>query len=227
MKRSRRRSGSRAASNQRHFEESTMKTALIIATAALGAALFAPAADAAKNKPALTNLTKVGNKIADGNAACPGSSYYLYAGGYNDNFAGATEAGYPSPGELAYFALFTNAVLPYDASIDNAFWGDSFNLQNSRSVCYALVQFRVKPTGDLPSNDFLSMVHFHPDGATNDPIAKVGYPGAVTGIQTYALDATGLAALSTVTGSASAVFDAVMEDDSSIDFFNLYVWYAN
>jgi hypothetical protein len=202
-----------------------MKTVLCIAAVSLSAAFIAPAAEA--KKPTLVNLTKVGNKIADGNAACPETSYFLYSGGYEDNFAGNAEPAYPSVGEKAYFDTFPNAVLPYDSSIDNAFWGDSFTLQNSRNICHAIVQFRVRATGDLPSNDFLSMVHFNTDG-TYYKVASVEYPALLTGIQSYALDAIGLANLAAVTHDPVApIFDPVMEDDTAMDFFRLYVWYAN
>jgi len=204
-----------------------MKSVLCIAAAALGAALIAPAAEA--KKPELVNLTKVGNKVADGNAACPETSYFLYSGGFDDFYAGSPEAGYPSPGMLAYFDLFpTVPVASYDTLINNAFWGDSFYLQKSRSICHAIVQFRVKPTGDIQNNEVLSMVHFDPADGSYEKIAAVFNPGYQTGLQSYALDAAGLTALGNVTASPTgAIFDAVMEDDTSIDFFRLYVWYGN
>jgi hypothetical protein len=220
----------RVAGRHNATRRPTMKTVHLVAALALGAVALAPAAEAAKTKETLVNLTKVGNKLSDAEAACPGTPYFLYAGGFPNDFTGTNEPAYPSPNLLAYIPP-GGAIVPYDVPMDNGRFGDSFNLQNTRSVCYAIVQFRVKPTGDIPDNDALVFGHVDSTPAYT-VVAQVNDPGALAGIQTYALTPAGLAALSLQTGvnmdkaPSDSILDVYMEDDSEIDFLRVFVWYG-
>lgn len=182
----------------------------------------------------LTNLTKTGSTVNAGNAACPDQPYYLYSGGKSDNFAAPPDLAYPSPDLVTFMGSSVQGNVNYDVSMDNGRFGDSFNLQNDRSVCYAVIQFRAKQTGDIPSNDGLTFGHIQTGGAPFNVVGQVINPGGTTAIQHYALDATGLKLLSTQTGyfapttttPSDSVFDVYLQDDTEIDFFRMFVWYG-
>ena len=90
----------------------------------------------------LVNLTSTGASIAAGNAACPDQPYFRYVGGKPDNFDGPTDPVYPSP-DLVTFMSTTPSVqgiVKYDFTMGNGRFGDRFNLQNTRSVCYAVIK---------------------------------------------------------------------------------------
>ena len=180
-------------------------------------------------RPVLTNLKPASPTgfVAEGNKLCPNQPYYLYSGGNPDNFALPADPAYPSPNLVGY--VHTLPTVAYDVPMHNASFRDSFNLQNTRSVCHAVIQFATRTTGDIPSNDLLTMGHVDINHNWSK-VAWVTNPG--TGAQTYAFDATGLNLLSQLTGAvishlpADSVFDVFLEDDTMIDFFRMFVWYG-
>jgi len=179
----------------------------------------------------LVNLTSTGASIADGNAACPDQPYFRYVGGDPDNFSNPTDPAYPSP-DLATLLITPpsiQGVVDYDVAMNNGRFGDSFNLQNTRSVCYAVIKFRAKNTGDVPSTDGLTIGHVESGGSPFTVVAQVLEPGALPLTQTYAFDATGLALLSGITGGTTpldSILDVYLQDDAEIDFITLWVWYG-
>jgi hypothetical protein len=115
--------------------------------------------------------------------------------------------------------------------LDDRF-GDSFNLQNGRSVCYALIRFEVECGGSaLCSTDGLGIGHA--DAFTYHGIAGVSSPELfTTGPQTYSFTSgtpgVGLDGLSIITGGPTpidSVLDVYLQDDANIDFIRLWVWY--
>jgi hypothetical protein len=182
----------------------------------------------------LTNLTKSGHTVAAGNAACPNQSYYLYSGGKSDAFTSPTDPAYLSPNLSGYLsgAGSVQGIVPYDEPMDNGVWGDSFNLQNTRGVCYAIIKFRTEATGDIVDNDAFLVGHLESGSGPFDLVARIDNPDAKTGVQAYALDATGLSLLSQQTGYNldktldQSILDTYLEDDSSVDFFQIYIWYG-
>ncbi len=196
---------------------------------AMGCALatMAPAVHA----QSLLNLTPDGATLADGNKACPDQPYYLYAGGKPDAYAPAPDFAYPSV-NLDLFIPHNRPVVMYDTpQMDNRF-GDSFNLQNTRSVCYAVIEYRVKSTNGGSTNDGLTFGHVGAGGAPFDIVGQVINPAGSPGVHHYALDATGRVLLGTQTGMhmdkapADSIFDLYLQDDTAIDYFKLYVWYG-
>jgi len=173
----------------------------------------------------LTNLTTIGATIAAGNAACPGQSFFLYSGGYGDNFAAPTEPTYPSP-DLQIF--MGGPGVYYDWPALNEEVGDSFNLQNKRSVCYGIIRFRTNSIS-LASTDGFHIGHVASGGSPFNVAASVTDFPATTVDHNYALDATGLTLLSSITGGATpldSVLDAYLQDDSQIDFIRIFIWYG-
>jgi len=183
-------------------------------------------------KAILTNLTKIGNTVAAGNAACPDQPFYLYSGGKNDTFVAPADPAYLSPDLATHLVGSLGGIVAYDVPMDNGRWGDSFNLQNTRGVCYVVIKFRTKGTGDIPDNDALVIGHVQPGGSPMDLVGEILNIPAKTGIQSYALDATGLSLLSQQTGysldktAEQSILDMYIEDDSMIDFMQVYVWYG-
>lgn len=180
----------------------------------------------------LRNLTKDGSTVSAGNAACPDQPYYLYSGGKSDSYASPADYAYPSPNLVDYIPT-GRTIVDYDVAETDDFFGDSFNLQNTRGVCYALIKFRAKVSnGSLAKNDGLVLGHVGNGGTPFDVVASVGNPALFTGIQSYALDATGLSLLSQQTGyflgktPDQSILDLYLQDDTMIDFFKLYVWYG-
>ncbi len=177
------------------------------------------------------HLTPTGAAIADGDKACPDQPYYLYSGGKKDNFALPADSAYPSPNLTAFIPAGGPSVACDTPMADGRF-GDSFNLQNTRSVCYAIIQFKAKTSNGGSSNDGLTFGHVEPGGAPFDVVGQVIFPGAVNAVQSYALDATGRSLLSLQTGVLldktpdQSIFDLYLQDDTKLDFFKLYVWYG-
>jgi hypothetical protein len=178
----------------------------------------------------LVNLV-TGATIAAGNAACPDQPYYLYAGGKQDGYATPNDNAYPSLNLGAYMQL-SGPFIPYDAPMYTASFGDSFNLQNTRSVCYAIVQFKAKPTTVNDPWTALTFGHVGPGGAPFDIVAQVLDPGLTQSVQTYGLDATGLGLLSKQTGfqldktPEQSVLDVYLWRNTRLDFVRIYVWYG-
>jgi hypothetical protein len=182
----------------------------------------------------LVNLTTTGATIAAGNAVCPDQPFYLYSGGKPDNFSPPPDPAYPSPDLVTFMTTppSVQGIVDYDEPMNNGRFGDSFNLQNTRSVCYAVIRFRAKHTGDIPHNDGLTIGHVGSGGSPFTVVASVTNPGATSSTQTYALNATGRAKLSEITGvfldktPLDSVLDVYLQDDTMIDFFSLWVWYG-
>lgn len=201
-------------------------TTLVAAT--LVATVLAPGAQA----QALYHLTTANATIADGDRLCKKTNRYTYAGGDADDFKGAADDSYPSPALVAYLAPYTSTVHPYDKKQNNQHMGDSFNLQHQRSVCHAVIEFKARRTGDFPVNDLLTIGHSDGGGLGVFPVAQVTDPGSNTAMQSYALDATGLALLSLQTGinldksPQDAMLDLYLQDDTELDYFRLHVWYG-
>ncbi len=179
----------------------------------------------------LTSMASRGTAIAAGNAACPEQPFYRYFGGKNDNFASPADPAYPSPNLLTFMTVppSVQGVVGYDVPMLNGRLGDSFNLQNTRSVCYAVIHFRAGPTGG--GNDALHMGHVESSGSFTIAASVLNGPAA-TFSQIYAFDANGRAALSLQTGinldrtPADSVLDVYLQDDTMIDFFEVLVWYG-
>ncbi len=188
--------------------------------------------------PSLINLTSEGASIAAGNAKCPGRPFFRYIGGKRDSFASPADSAYPSQ-NLAIFMTNPHSVVQndvpmnivqYDVPMNNGKFGDSFNLQNTRSACYALIQFSVTPTGDIPSNDSLTLGHV--ENGLFIVVAQVINPRFTTRPQTYALNSTGLELLSNITGVSrdktplDSILDVYLQNDTEIDFIKLLIWYG-
>jgi|KBSMisStaDraftv2_1062788.scaffolds.fasta_scaffold566319_2 hypothetical protein len=194
----------------------------------LGTALAAAVAPA--QAQTLINLTTTGHRVADGNAHCPNQPYYLYSGGHRGSNI-VPEYTYPSPNLLAFIPP-GGPRMDYDGYSANSRFGDSFNLQNTRSVCYAIIEFSAVPLARDAPNDGLTIGHVQPGGTQFDVVAQLLYPGFTTARQRYALDATGLMLLSLQTGvnmdrtPADSILDVFLQDDTMIDNFNIYVWYG-
>jgi hypothetical protein len=199
----------------------------VLFSAILAANLAAPAVQA----QSLVNLTSVRASVADGNKACPDQPYYLYSGGKRDNYAAPADRAYPSPNLVAFIPP-GGPTVAYDTPMLDGRFGDSFNLQNTRSVCYAVIQFKAKATNGLASNDGLTFGHVGPGGTPFDVVGQVIYPAATSGVQSYALDANGLALISVQTGAGlnktpdQSILDLYLQDDTMLDFFRIYVWYG-
>lgn len=191
----------------------------------------ASAATSSAAKVALVNLTKAGNSVKAGDAACPDQPYYLYSGGKSDTFASPVDSAYPSPNLVAFIPP-GGPTVPYDVPMSNGRFGDSFNLQNTRGVCYAVIQYRTKSTDSGSPNDGLTFGHIGPGGSPFTVVGQVINSGSVSPIQSYALDATGLKLLSQQSGyfldktPDDSILDLYLQDDTMIDFFRMYVWYG-
>lgn len=177
----------------------------------------------------LLNLTPKGATVADGDRACPNQPYYLYSGGKPDNFAAPADLAYPSP-NLVQFIPAGGATVAYDTPMSDGRFGDSFNLQNTRGVCYAVIQFKTQVSSGGSQNDGLTMGHLGNGGAPFGIVAQVINPGTAT--HSYALDAAGRSLLSQQTGwgmnksPQDSVFDFYLQDDTKLDFFRMFVWYG-
>lgn len=191
----------------------------------------APVADLQAGAAAvrLLNLTVQGNTVDEGNKRCPDQPYYLYSGGKPDNFAGPPDLAYPSP-SLVQFIPTSGPTVAYDVPMVNGRFGDSFNLQNTRGVCYAVIQFKTQVSTAGAQNDGLTMGHIGPGGTPFDIVAQVINPG--TAMHSYALDANGRNLLGAQTGwgmnksPLQSVFDFYLQDDTKLDFFRMFVWYG-
>jgi hypothetical protein len=171
--------------------------------------------------------------IADGNTRCQNQPFYRYDGGDVDNFAGGADTSFPSQNLADFIAAqlaigAPGGVVDYDVPVNNGVFGDSFNLQNGRNVCHAVVSFRTRPTGDIPATDGLTIGHVGPGGAPFNIVAQVIDPSAGPALKTYALTVAGRALLSAITSAASpldSILDVFLQDDAEIDFVRLWVWY--
>lgn len=205
----------------------------ILCIMVVGALLSAPAAEGRSQtaKPKLTNLVeKVSLKKAmrRANRLCPEQTYFRYVGGHADKFGGAADPSYPS----ANLAALTNTQalrIDYDTPMTDDWFGDSFNLQNGRRVCHALLRVTFQKNGG--TNDTLVVGHVSSGVFASPRAAQVNYPGAPgTTAVTYlwAFDATGIAELSNITSASTpedAVLDFYVEDDTAVDNIRLWVWY--
>lgn len=203
--------------------------ALLAAILAAGLVPFAAGAAGLQ----LVNLTPDGATIEDGNRACPDQPMFTYGGGKRDHGAGTPDRAYPSPNLLAAISV-DRPVIAYDTRQPDSHFGDSFNLQNNRSVCYAIVEFATQRSGTpLWSNDVMSIGHTGTDMILQ-PVGQVIVPndGASGRHKMLAFDQTGLGLLSALTGQAldkkpeDSILDVYLEDDTAIDYFRLYVWYG-
>jgi hypothetical protein len=182
----------------------------------------------------LVNLTSTGATLAAGNDACPEQPYFRYVGGKPDNFKSPADPAYPSPDLVSFMTTppSVQGIIDYDVPMANGRFGDSFNLQNTRSVCYALIKFRAKQSFGGASNDGLTIGHVESGGSPFTVVAQVIDPGAPPFIQTYAFDATGRTLLSDITGvllnktPLDSILDVYLQDDTKIDFIQLWVWYG-
>ena len=185
----------------------------------------------APTAPTLKNLTLQGNTVAAGHAACPNQPYYLYSGGKPDAFAAVADQAFPSTPLASIIA--PGKFVPYDLPAGNRQFGDSFNLQHTRGICYALIQFRVKSSQLDSANDGLTLGHVVNNTTPMAVVAQVinpAGPGPV--VQSYALDATGRNLLSAQTGWGmdktrdQSVLDVYLQDDTALDFFRIFIWYG-
>ena len=182
--------------------------------------------------PTLKHLTLQGNTVAAGNAACPNQPYYLYSGGKPDGYAAVEDQAFPSAPLVSLISA--SKLVAYDSPAVNKQFGDSFNLQHTRGVCYALVQFRVKSNQTDSANDGLTLGHVTNSSQPFAVVAQVINPAALGPgvLQSYALDATGRNLLSAQTGWGmdktrdQSVLDVYLQDDTALDFFRIFVWYG-
>jgi hypothetical protein len=193
---------------------------------AFAACTVAPAA----HGQTLINLTTVGATVQDGNAACPDQPYYLYSGGKKDNFAGTADRAYPRPSLVASFPP-TFGLVDYDVVALDDMFGDSFNLQNNRSVCYAVIELRVTGISAF-TTDSIGIGHWDPVLGWKG-VAGILSPASSTGVQKYSLTGTGLSLLSAQIGGGSeaktaedAILDVTVQDDTRLDYFKMWVWYG-
>ena len=186
----------------------------------------------------LLNLTQEGASIAAGNQRCPNQQAFLYVGGRPDSFSMPSEPAYPSVNLFQYMTVVSpspGGVVDYDDPVINGRVGDSFNLQNTRSVCHALIQYRARYSmgADRPDNDGLTIGHVGNGGSPFSVIAQVIDPGAAPYHQTHAFTSAGLALLSNLTGvnlnrtPLDSILDIFLQDDTKIDFIRLWIWYGN
>jgi hypothetical protein len=185
----------------------------------------------------LVNLTTTGATETAGDIQCPEQMHFHYSGGKRDIFVGSGDFAYPSLNLAAFMAVTPSVqgVVGYDAPMDGGHFGESFNLKNTRSVCYALIQFRVENSGAVPGDDTLTVGHVENDGSFT-LVAQVLDPGSFshpdTSVQTYAFDATALGLLSDLTGvnldrtPPESILDIFLQDDTKIDFVDMFVWYG-
>lgn len=189
-----------------------------------------PEAQAA-NGVRLINLTTQNANVEAGQRLCPNQPYYLYSGGKPDGFAGPADSAYPSTNLTALIPA-GGATVAYDVPMLDGRFGDSFNLQHTRGVCHAVVQFRAKASNAGSANDGLTMGHVVNSNQPFSVVAQVINPGSTTAVQSYALDATGLGQLSAQTGWGmnktrdQSVLDVYLQDDTQLDFFRIFVWYG-
>jgi hypothetical protein len=181
----------------------------------------------------LVNLTTTGASIPAGNLQCPDQRHFHYIGGLPDPFTSAPDPAYPSPNLLTFMTAtpLVTGIVHYDVSTDDMAFGESFNLQNTRSVCYALLTFKVKKSTALPSPDGLTVGHAEDDGSFT-AVARVLEPGTTQAVQEYAFDATALGFLSNITGTHldknpfDSILDIYLMDDTLLDFIEFRVWYG-
>jgi len=149
-------------------------------TSATRAAPFVqPSSATAANGIKLINLTAQGATVAAGDKACPSQPYYLYSGGKPDNFAGPADLAFPSPNLVAFIPA-NGPTVTYDTPMSDGRFGDSFNLQNTRGICYAVIEFKAKSTNGGSPNDGLTMGHVvGSNGSPFDVVAQIINPGAV------------------------------------------------
>lgn len=201
-----------------------MKTVASVLTISL-TALVAGLLPAQAQAQSLVNLTQEGASVKAGKKRCPNVDYYLYSGGKADALAGGADLAFPSP-NLLQFIPTGGPIVAYDVPMFNGRFGDSFNLQNGRSVCHAVIEFQAQ---NAPSNDGLTFGHVGPGGTPFNIVGQIINPGWTGAVQRYALDATGLALLSAQTSNSSpldTIFDLYLQDDTMLDYFKLYVWYG-
>jgi hypothetical protein len=183
--------------------------------------------------PTLTDVPNVDEGIATGDKTCPSQPYFRYVGGDPDNFAAPADTSYAGTNLTAYMGTFANAHAHYDTTTPDLIFGESFNLEDKRKVCYAMLQMGLDELNGLASNDTLSIGRasagpprtFSPSAGQ---VTRPGAPGPGPVTRTWAFSAAGLTALSTITGSANpndSVLDIFMQDDTAIDYMTLWVWY--
>jgi CSLREA domain-containing protein len=183
----------------------------------------------------LTNLVPVGSVdagVAAGDRRCPQQPYFRYVGGKPDSFGGGADPAYPSP-MLQPFN--PNPRLSYDQPMNNRWFGDSFNLEEGRRVCHAVLRVTARHSGDVPLNDGLTIGRSRPPVTPPPPrvmtpmVAQAINPGGSgTATSVWALNTAGIAALTTITSSTNnvdAVLDFYLQDDTTIDHIMLWVWY--
>lgn len=159
----------------------------------------------------------------------PGAPYFLYSGGVKDTFASPPDPAYPSPALLAFMTCAGGPILNYDVPMINARFGDSFCLQENRTVCKAELRYRVRSTGDNPSNDVLNLMHANGGCAAPTIVATILTP-LLNGSYVHTLTATEIGNLNTLLGSGvpgAGTLDIYLEDDTEIDYVTLQVWYNN
>ena len=181
----------------------------------------------------LTNLTPVETVdvgIATGDKTCPNQPYFRYAGGKPDNFAAPADTSYAGAGLGTFMSGLSAPRSHYDTVTPDRQFGESFNLEDKRRVCYAMLHVGLDDNNALASNDRLNIGRA--SGATFSPLAAQvvhpGAPGPGPVAPTWAFNAAGITALSTITGSSSpnnAVLDIFLQDDTTIDHMMLWVWY--
>jgi hypothetical protein len=187
----------------------------------------------------LTGLTTetlpLNTLITNANASCPNQPFFVYSGGDPDNFADSDDPAYPSPNLAAFMASAGGSVVDYDGPMLDDRFGDSFNLQNGRSVCYALIRLTIRCAGSsLCSTDGLSIGQM--DAFTFHAIAGISDPDLFNpGPQTYSFtgvagdgSGVGLDGLSMITGGPTpvdSILDIYLQDDAEIDSIRLWVWY--
>jgi hypothetical protein len=180
--------------------------------------------------PSLTDVPNVDEGIATGDKTCPSQPYFRYVGGDPDSFGAPADTSYTGTNLTAFMGGITTARTHYDTTTSDRIFGESFNLEDKRKVCYAMLQVGLDDLNGLATNDTLNIGRA--SGGTFSPFAgQVTHPGApgpgpVT--RTWAFSAAGLTALSTITGSPNphdSVVDIYMQDDTAIDYMTLWVWY--
>lgn len=181
----------------------------------------------------LVNLTTTGASIPAGNIQCPSQRHFHYVGGLEDGFASPSDPAYPSSNLLSFMTTvpLVTGIVHYDTSTDGMAFGESFNLQNTRSVCAAMLQFKVKQGSAPPSPGDLTLGHAEADGSFT-VVAQVLEPHTTQTVQMYMLDAVGLALLSNITGvnldksPLDSIVDIYMTNNTQLDFLEWHVWYG-
>lgn len=207
----------------------------------------------------LTNLTPIqdlATATATGDSQCTEQPYYRYFGGKADNFALPADPSYPSANAKAFFSNLFNSTagVPitnrgYDASdvgvTSVGRVAESFNLQNSRSVCYAVIDFKVAvsgvPAGFEATDLYLGHTPNQPTNPTGGttffsptPIVSVEGIPVGTNAYTFAFSPTGLVLLTNMIGGnvgdsstpLTSVLDIYLRYLQKIDNFEMRVWYA-